>query len=171
MSGGSLVVLDGRLTKVDTLVHDAVVHSVADHLGGDGGPSLGGLLLQLCPPSWVIHDGHPTRSRIHVELAVIYEALDLLADMLGVAEVLLEFVVGPLQLLDLGEPPRQFSLSVGLDPLLLLDLLLGPAPLGRDLHEVAGVALGDYSEDEDERLEKDGVTPKPLQKKYWDFFL
>ena len=54
--------------------------------------------------------------------------------MLSVREVLLKFIISPLKLLDLSEPSCQFSLGIGLDPLLLLDFFLGPASLGRDLH-------------------------------------
>ena len=81
---------------------------------------------------------------IHDDLASVDEVLDLDSDIFGVAEVLLEVLVRLLELLDLSQPSRKFGLGVALELLRLLDLLLGPSPLGRDLHEVRGVALRDY---------------------------
>ena len=112
--------------------------------------------MQLLSPSWVVDHGHLARP-VDVKLAIVDEALDLHSDLLGVADVRLQVVVGPLELLDLGQPPCKFSLGVGLHPARLLDFLFGPSSLGGDLHQMARVALGHYGTDKHERLEKDVV--------------
>ena len=75
--------------------------------------------------------------------------------MLSVTEVSLQVIISFLKLLNLSEPPSQFSLGVVIDPLLLLDLFFGPSSLGRDFHQVRGVALGNYGNQTQERLEID----------------
>ena len=65
--------------------------------------------------------------------------------MLSVTEVSLQVIISFLKLLNLSESPSKFSLGVVVDPLLLLDLFFGPSSFGRDLHQVRGVALGNYS--------------------------
>ena len=117
-------------------IQDGIGLIVAEDDGGDGGPSLSGLLLQLLSPSWIVDDRDYSRSRIHCELTIVYEALNLQSHVLGVTEVLLQFIFRSLKLLDLCKPSCQFSFGVRLDPLLLLDLFLGSASFGRHLHEM-----------------------------------
>ena len=102
----SLVVLHDLLAAIKNTVHavrveDGVGLIVIEDDGREAGPPLCRLLLQHLAPSWVVD--HRDLSRIvDVELAVVDEALHLDADVLSVAEVLLEVVIGFLKLLDLG---------------------------------------------------------------------
>ena len=154
----SLVVLEELLAAIEDTIHlirvdEGIGTITVEDDGWEAGPSLCRLLLQLLATSWIVDHGDLSRI-VDVELAIIDEALHLEPDVLGVAEVLLEVVVGLLQIPDLGEPPGQLGLGVAIGPLRLLDLFLGPPALGGDLHEVAGVALGDYMNEEDQGLEK-----------------
>ena len=136
----SLVVLEELLAAIEDTIHlIRVDHGIGtitvEDDGWEAGPSLCRLLLQLLAASWVIHHGDLARV-VDVELPLVDEGLHLEAHVLGVAEVRLEIIVGPLQLLDLGEPACQLGLGVATGPLRLLDFLLGPSALGGDLHEV-----------------------------------
>lgn len=136
----SLVVLEELLAAIEDTIHlirvdDGIGTIAVEDDGWEAGPSLCRLLLQLLAASRIIDHGDLARV-VDVELPVVDEALHLEADVLGVAEILLEVVVGLLQLPDLGEPACQLGLGVAIGPLRLLDLFLGPPALGGDLHEV-----------------------------------
>ena len=101
----SLVVLHDLLAAIKNTVHavrvdDGVGLIVIENDGREAGPPLCGLLLQLLATSRIIHHGDLSRI-VDVELAVVDEALHLKADVLCVAEVLLEVVIGLLKLSDL----------------------------------------------------------------------
>ena len=102
----SLVVLQKLLAAIEDTIHlirvdHGIGTIVIEDDGREAGPPLCRLLLQHLAPSWVVD--HRDLSRIvDVELAVVDEALHLDADVLSVAEVLLEVVIGFLKLLDLG---------------------------------------------------------------------
>ena len=91
-----------------------------------------------------IHDHIDLARLVHVELASIDEILDLDTDALSLGKVLLQVFVSLFKFLDLLEPSSKLSTGVALELLRLLDLLLGPSSLGRGLHEVRRVTLGDY---------------------------
>ena len=76
--------------------------------------------------------------------------------MLSVAEVLLKVIIRFFKLLDLSEPPCQFSFGVGIDSLLLLHFLFGPSSFGGDLHKVRRISLRHYVSYKHKKLEKDG---------------
>ena len=115
---------------------------LVDH-GRDGGSSLGRLLLQFLLASW-INDHVDLARLVHDNLATIDEVLDLHSDIFGGAEVLLQVLIGLLELLDLLEPSGQLGLGIAFELLGLLDLFLGPPSLGRGLHQVRRVTLGHY---------------------------
>ena len=164
--------LHDLLTTNDSFVHlirilnEIRLIIVEDH-SRDGGSSLSGLLLQLRSTSWIVDDRNFS-GFIHSELAIIYESLNLQSHVLSFAEVLLQFIISSFKLLDLSKPSCKFSFGVGLDLLLFLDLLLGPSPLGRHLHEMAGVTFGHYVRHKHEKLEIEdsGILDKAIIKRY-----
>ena len=73
---------------------------------------------------------------VHIELASIDEILNLNSDALSLVEILLQVIIGLLELLHLLESSSELSTCVAFKLFGLFDLLLRSPPLSRDLHQV-----------------------------------